>query len=112
MELIDLQCDTDTALKSKLNDVDILAFYLKFFQNQNSYPSLKNHAVNILCMFGSRYVCEEMFSTMKINKSKYRSRLTDEHFQSFLKINIFDTQHRGVMKRKRSQVSSFQGSSK
>lgn len=107
LELIDLQCDT--ALKSKFNEVDILTFYTKYLKNQKSYPKLRNYAARILSMFGSSYVCEQMFSTMNINKSKHRSRLTDEHLQSILKINTtsLTPNIEEIMKSKRSQVSGL-----
>ena len=44
-----------------------VTFYKKYFKNQNSNPNLWNHVARILCMFGSPYVCEQTFSTMKIN---------------------------------------------
>ena len=37
-------------------------------------------------MFGSSYICEQFFSSMKINKSVLRSRLTDEHLQATLRL--------------------------
>uniref|UniRef100_A0A8D8QSN0 General transcription factor II-I repeat domain-containing protein 2B n=4 Tax=Cacopsylla melanoneura TaxID=428564 RepID=A0A8D8QSN0_9HEMI len=41
------------------------------------FPNLKYLALNLKSHFGSTYLCESLFSTMKIVKSKYRSRLTD-----------------------------------
>ncbi len=37
-------------------------------------------------MFGTTYVCEQFFSMMTINKTKLRSRLTDNHLNSTLRI--------------------------
>lgn len=37
-------------------------------------------------MFGSIYLCEQLFSLMKNNKNPERSKLTDQHLSSILKI--------------------------
>ena len=83
MELIDLQ--SDSILKEKFKEVNALTFYTQYFKSLDNYPKLKKHAARILCMFGSTYLCEQMFSVMKINKNKHRTRLTNEHLQSILK---------------------------
>ena len=38
----------------------------------------------MLPLFGSTYVCEQTFSVM--NKARHRSRLTDQHLRSILRI--------------------------
>ena len=43
-------------------------------------------AANVLCMFRSTYVCEQVFSVMNINKTKFRSRLTHKHLNDILKL--------------------------
>ena len=78
MELMELQCDN--LLKQKYAEVGIPEFY-KFLPS-DKFPKLCAFALRILAMFGSTYVCEQFFSTMKVNKSAIRSRLTDEHLQS------------------------------
>lgn len=35
----------------------------------------------LLYIFGSTDLCEQLFSLMKLNKSKLKSQLTDEHFK-------------------------------
>ena len=82
MELMELQCDT--LLKQKYAEVGIPEFY-KFLPS-DKFPKLCAFALRILAMFGSTYVCEQFFSTMKVNKSAIRSRLTDEHLQSVLRL--------------------------
>ena len=105
MELIDLQCDS--VLKGKYNDVNILTFYTEYFKSYDNYPEIKKHAARILCMFGSSYLCEQMFSVMNINKNQYRSKLSDEHLNSILKINTSEMTPNieDIMKTKRSKLS-------
>lgn len=45
------------------------------------YPNVKRASLKILSMFGSTYVCESVFSTLKQVKSKHRSVLTDRHMK-------------------------------
>ena len=42
-------------------------------------------------LFGITYICEKTFSVMNFNKSKWRTALTNQHFQSILE--IFTTQY-------------------
>ncbi|XP_066213931.1 general transcription factor II-I repeat domain-containing protein 2-like [Saccopteryx leptura] len=73
MELLDLQCDT--ILKQKYADVGVPDFCKSI--PREKFPILVCRAARILAMFGSTYVCEQFFSTMKINKTALRSRLTN-----------------------------------
>ena len=82
MELLDLQCDT--VLKQKYTDVGVPEFHT--FLSREKYPKLLSAATEIMAMFGSTYVCEQFFSSMKINKSALRSRLTDEHLHATLRL--------------------------
>ena len=50
------------------------------------YPDVKQAALKILKMFGSTYVCESVFSTLKHVKSKHRSVLTDTHVKELLRV--------------------------
>ena len=45
------------------------------------YPNLTALAVKVLRMFGTRYLCEQVFSVMSINKTK----LSQEHLNDILK---------------------------
>ena len=51
---------------------------------QNGFSQLHNLALKYCCRFGSTYVCEQMFSTMNIVKSKYRSKLTHTHLKHLI----------------------------
>ncbi len=72
------------------------------------YQLIKKNALQVMSMFGSTYMCEQLFSIMKINKNKLRSNLTHEHLNSILKINSthlnFDIN--ALVSQKRCQISS------
>lgn len=50
------------------------------------YPNVKRAALKLLSMFGSTYVCESVFSTLKHVKSKHRSVLTDTQVRELLRV--------------------------
>lgn len=54
----------------------------------DNYINMKKYAFGVLSIFGSTYLCEQVFSSMNYIKSKYRSRLTDESLQSCVKIKV------------------------
>ncbi|XP_058025772.1 general transcription factor II-I repeat domain-containing protein 2-like [Ahaetulla prasina] len=82
MELIELQCSS--TLKAKYDSVGPLRFS-RFIPE--TMPQLRLQAAQMLCMFGSTYVCEHVFSVIKVNKSVHRSLLTDAHLRSILRVS-------------------------
>nr|XP_060480095.1 general transcription factor II-I repeat domain-containing protein 2-like isoform X1 [Panthera onca]XP_060480096.1 general transcription factor II-I repeat domain-containing protein 2-like isoform X1 [Panthera onca] len=91
MEVIELQCNT--ILKTKYDCVGIPEFYKHL---GNGYPKYKNHCAKILSMFGSTYVCEQLFSVMKQQKTtKYCPQLKDSGVTSLRGVAAPDT-HPGV----------------
>jgi len=105
MELVELQCDT--VLKQKYAEVEILEFYT--FLSRERFPKLLSAAARIIAMFGSTYVCEQFFSSMKVNKTVLRSRLTDEHLQATLRLASADKLKPNIevlVDEKRCQLSS------
>ena len=82
LELIDIQCDL--TLKDKFSTSTLDSFYGSL--NEMQFPNLHRHARRMPVLFGSTYVCEQMFSMKNYNKSRYRSRLMDEHLSSVLRI--------------------------
>ena len=50
------------------------------------YLNVKRAALKILSMFGSKYVCESVFSTLKHVKSKHPSLLIDTHVKELLRV--------------------------
>lgn len=73
MELCELQADP--FFQSKRNERGIEFWKLL---PESHFPSLRMFALSLASMFGSTYLCESNFSTMKHLKSKERNRLTDE----------------------------------
>ena len=74
LEIIDLQCDSD--LKEKFAAAGLDTFYQYLLPG---YPNLTALAAKVLCMFGTTYLCEQVFSVTSINKTKLHSRLTPKH---------------------------------
>lgn len=54
----------------------------------DTYRNMKTYAFGVLSIFGSTYLCKQIFSNMNYIKSKYRTRLTDERLQSCVKIKV------------------------
>ena len=105
MELVELQCDT--VLKQNYAEVEIPKFHT--FLSQERFPKLLFAAARIIAMFGSTYLCEQFFSSMKVNKTVLRSRLTDEHLQSTLRLVSADKLKLNIkvlVDEKRCQLSS------
>ncbi|KAG1927222.1 EPM2A-interacting protein [Pimephales promelas] len=87
LELIDMQCDP--SLKEKFTSSSLDRFYGAL--SEGKFPNMRRHAQRMLVLFGSTYVCEQTFSVMNFNKSRYRSRLTDAHLSSVLRISTSNT---------------------
>lgn len=79
MEVIELRCDT--VLKTKYDGIGVPEFYRYL---SKSSPRYRNHCAKILSMFGSTYVCEQLFSVMKLSITKFCSQLKDIRLNSVL----------------------------
>ena len=83
LELLDLQVSND--LKEKFKSVSLPDFYKSLSDDLS--PNLKNFAAKFLTLFGSTYMCKQAFSSLKINKSKNRSLLTDISLHDVVRIS-------------------------
>ena len=83
LELLDLQACND--LKEKFKSVSLPDFYNSL--SDDLFPNLKNFAAKYLTLFGSTYICEQGFSSLKINKSKNRSLPTDINLHDVMRIS-------------------------
>ena len=88
LELIDLQ--SDAVLAEHFKSRPLLKFYSSL--KQEKFPNMRRHAQKMFVLFGSTYICEQTFSVMKFNKSRYRSSLTDDHLSAVLRISTSDIQ--------------------
>ena len=62
------------------------------FNGQNcSFYNFYKFATRIMAMYGSTYVCEQLFSFMKSTKTSQRTRLTDQHLSSLIKVGTART---------------------
>ena len=53
----------------------------------STYSHLYDNAKRVMCMFGSTYCCERLFSKMNYAKNKLRTRLSDRHLNEMLQIS-------------------------
>jgi hypothetical protein len=70
LELIDMQ--SDHTVKEMFNVVTLVDFYKSL--SAEKFPCMKKFAGKMFSIFGSTYICEQSFSCLKINKSKYSDR--------------------------------------
>ena len=78
---------TNLMHSNRPKDVCLVEFY-KLLQNSASdkYQNILDHAKRMACIFGSTYVCEQLFSKMKFTKNKLRTSITDENLNASLRI--------------------------
>ncbi|KII62992.1 hypothetical protein RF11_05772 [Thelohanellus kitauei] len=86
MEVVDIQYDS--ILKDNYSSVDAGIFYT--FTGQKCI-TLTAFSTRILEMLRTIYVCEQLFSVMDINTSKYRSKLTQTHLNAAFKVSSAQT---------------------
>jgi hypothetical protein len=80
LEICDLKADP---ILSTMRDKGIDLFKIL---PKETYAQLRDFGLRIISMFGSTYLCESTFSNMKFMKFRYRSFLTDESLQHFLRL--------------------------
>lgn len=103
LELCELQ--SDPFFQSRRNKKGISFWRLL---PESRFPLLRDFSLSMASMFGSTYICETGFSTMKHIKSKGRNRLTDETLFQLMQIgstNIDIDIDRIVHQQGRPQVS-------
>ena len=83
-------------------------FYQKYLSSSD-YPNLIKHCKMMACLFGSTYICEQLFSQMKLVKSKCRTVLTDRHLEDTLRIATTDMEQNidHIVRHMRHQSSSM-----
>jgi hypothetical protein len=82
LELIDMQ--TNYELKEAFHSSTRKQFYKCL--SDSKFRNIKGLATKMSTVFGSTYICEETFSRMKLIKSKFRTRMTNDHLHHCLRI--------------------------
>ena len=82
LELIELK--NDEQLLNKFRRQKDLEIWKDAFQ----YPNMQLLARETLVLFGSTYVCEAAFSSMKYLKNSYRTRLLDKNLEAQLGLMV------------------------
>jgi 17beta-estradiol 17-dehydrogenase/3beta-hydroxysteroid 3-dehydrogenase/mitotic-spindle organizing protein 1 len=86
MELLEIQ--SDSIPRAKYLEMGIPGF---FSYLPEKFKNLRKFATRIMAMFGSTYVCEQLFSFIKSTKTSQRTRLTDQHLSSLIKVGTAQT---------------------
>ena len=81
MEVINLQ--NHVQLKSQQHSQHFWSLV-----DPENYKNIHQAALKISALFGSTYLCEAAFSDMNVIKSKFRTRLTDEHLNDCIRVNL------------------------
>lgn len=66
------------------------SFHLNKVVSMNSFPLISKIVARVLSQFGSSWLNESGFSTMKIIKSKYRSALSEKNLDSCMRVSLYD----------------------
>ena len=80
-EMVSLQNDIEMKSRASIEREKIWKVL-----SEEKYPNIKKCAFYLLSCFGSTYLCESVFSYMKIIKSRYRSVMTDQHLLACLRL--------------------------
>ena len=81
IEVINLQ--NNVQLKSQQHSEHFWSFV-----EPANYKNLHQAALKMSALFGSTYLCESAFSDMNVMKSKFRTRLADEHLNDSIRVNL------------------------
>ncbi|XP_061403616.1 general transcription factor II-I repeat domain-containing protein 2B-like [Lethenteron reissneri] len=83
LELIELQCDDEC--HGKHQQCSLVDFYRQL--DKSRFPGMRSFAEKMLSLFGSTYLCEQIFSVVNLNKNRLRSRKSDSHLRDILHIS-------------------------
>ena len=75
-------------LKSRFTAVGHADFWRKHILPTKRFPGLVDNAMRTVAAFGFTYCCEQLFSRMKLTKSKSRAQLTDGHLNDVLLLSV------------------------
>ena len=104
MELLEIQ--SDSSLRSKYLEVGIPDF---FSYLPERFRNFRKFTTRMMAMFSSTYLCEQLFSFMKSTKTSQRTRLTNQHLSSLIKLGTtqkFQLHIQEIVNKKRRQASA------
>ncbi|XP_069486307.1 general transcription factor II-I repeat domain-containing protein 2-like [Ambystoma mexicanum] len=81
MEIVSLQ--GDILLKSRQSHTNFWSLV-----DHKEHSNICTAALKVTSLFGSTYLCESAFSDMNFIKSKFRTRLTDEHLSDSIQVAV------------------------
>jgi hypothetical protein len=84
LEVIDMQ--TNDELKEAFHSSTREQFYKCL--SDSKFPNIKWLATKMSTVFGSTYICEQTFSRMKLIKSKFCTRMTNDHLHHCLCLSV------------------------
>ena len=103
MELLEKQ--SDSSLRAEYIEVGIPDF---FSYLPVRFINFIKFATRIVAMLGSTYLCEQLFPFMESTKPSVRTRLTDHHLSSVIKLGTVQKFHpniRKIVNNKKCQAS-------
>lgn len=83
LELTEMQCDD--SLKNQHQLLSLPDVYQSL--EEAKFPLMRRHAKRMMSLFGSTYICEQTFSLMRPNKSRLRTKVTNDHPCDVLRIS-------------------------
>ena len=83
MKLIELQYSNKMKSRFYCEHESMLGFYKKYLESKQ-YSNFVKHVKRMAYIFGSIYVCKQLFSTMKLTKTKLGAQPTDKHLQDVM----------------------------
>jgi len=110
MKLIELKSNSVLKMKfDELSSVPSASEMIGFWRSLpcEHFPEMRKFAQSYACLFGTTYRCEQSFSSMKMIKSKLRSRLSDSNLKNCLLLSVTNLTPNitGLVKAKQSQKS-------
>ena len=83
-----LICSAPDELKSRFAAVGHADFWRKHILLTKRFPGLVDNAMRTVAAFDCTYCCEQLFSRMKLTKSKSRAQLTDGYLNDVLLLSV------------------------
>ena len=81
----------------------------QMYLSPTEFSNLIKHCKMMACLFGNTYICEQLFSQIKLIKTKNRTLLTDRHLEDTLRVTTTDIEQniKDLVGQIRHQTSSL-----